>query len=418
MATNNRNRGKITQFLTGFQGVAPGQKASINIPVNMRVHRILLFCTALNYSAATTVSLPASAGAGTGASLTPVIFNGGLQSVTITAAGTGYTNGTYAAVITDYTGQGAAATVTIAGGIVTAVVVTVPGTASPIDATQFFTSFYQQVNGINVRDASPDSMMRIIQASGYDVPLGLMPIYYTNPTRNMIIDPKVTSWDLFGQSTYQFQMGIASNIQQPSLSGIIEFDYQRNVVADDKGALNYFLQPVAQHEFNMPLATGRNDITILPYNFPIARIWMLGTTTIGSLTQVEVYADNNKVMEATQQQLACQYLDYGFRFNAIAGSNFPGANPFNGSVVPQYPDFVSNAFPSLNATIPATTTSTVANIQRNFSVPRFFDSTFISDEDQRVENALVCENSLLLRVYSNVPQNLRVVMETLPAAYR
>ena len=62
------------------------------------------------------------------ATLTPVVTNGVITSVTITAAGSGMTAGTYTSAggkftITDPTGVGAQITVTIASGAVSAVAV-------------------------------------------------------------------------------------------------------------------------------------------------------------------------------------------------------------------------------------------------------------------------------------------------------
>jgi len=59
---------------------------------------------------------------------TPYTNGGGVASVTITDAGTGYTNGTYTnIVLTGAVGNGALATVTVAGGAITAVAITAPG---------------------------------------------------------------------------------------------------------------------------------------------------------------------------------------------------------------------------------------------------------------------------------------------------
>ncbi len=426
MATTNPNRGKIINFMNGFQGVAPGSKASINLPVNQRVHRLVLQCIAVNYSLATSVIMAASAG-GTLATFTPTITNGVITSIAIATAGSGMTPGTYSLVINDVTGTGATATAVVAGGgTVTATpTVTNGGTPSPIDATTFFSSFTQSVNGVNIRDISPDSMMRIVQATGLDVPLGCMYVYYTNPTRNMITDPKLTSWDLFGQSTFQLLMGISSTVVNPGLSGVIEFDYQRNAYAGPDGKLNVFLQPVAQHEYNNAISSGRNDITTIPYNFPITRMWFLGATP-NSLTQLEIYQDNNKVMEATNQQLQECYYDYGFRFgNGVSntGGYFPTSYPGTGTgilpvAINTYPSYNSSILANGLSTTSAAGTSITNNFQRNFSSPKFFDMAYVSDADQRPENALVVQNSLLIRAYSSVAQNLRIVVESLPASYR
>lgn len=59
---------------------------------------------------------------------TPFTEDSGVAVVSITAAGSGYTNGTYTNVSFTNSGSGALATVTVAGGVVTGIVFTTPGT--------------------------------------------------------------------------------------------------------------------------------------------------------------------------------------------------------------------------------------------------------------------------------------------------
>lgn len=428
MATANANRSKLVQYLSGFQGVAAGGKASINIPTNQRVHRLILQTKAINYSGTFTTITAGGAPGGTLATFTGTVSNGVISStIAIATAGSGMTPGTYPLIFSDTTGLGASGTyVVAAGGTVTAApTLTSIGVPSAIDASLFFTSFTQNVNGNPIRDISPDSMMRVVQAQGTNVPLGTMYVYYTNPARNVIVDPKVTSWDLFNQGTFQLLMGISSTLTTPQLSGVIEFDYQRNFFGNP-AAPTYFLQPVAQHEYNVLLPSGRSDTTSIPFPNPISRIWFLGATP-NNIDTIEILADNNTMAQYTIEQLQSTYNDYGFKFgNGVTQNIVPAFVPANpagaGSILTApstYPGYVDGNY-NLNilpATV-ATGTNSSIGLQRNITTPRYFDAAYISDEDQRPENALICQNSLVIRITSRVAQNMRFVVESLPGSYR
>jgi hypothetical protein len=242
------------------------------------------------------------------------------------------------------------------------------------------------VNGVAVRDIAPADIIRLAQAQGYLPRLGELPILFTEPFGpNVNEPPDVTSWDLFGQSSFQLQIGLKT-VTTPGITGIMEFDYMRNLRPTSQGP-QPFLQPVAHHSFSQPIVTGRNDINTLPYNFPIRRLWLRGSTA-DNISQVEVYQDGNKVFEATKGQLRDAYRPYGFKFSQLDLIGFQ------------------------NATGPADLA-----IDADLQPLAFFDVAFLSDPDSRYWKALKVGQNLILRVTSDSAQTLTTVMETFPGSF-
>lgn len=385
MATIAINKGRYIHFIGGISGVSPGGQAVVNLPVNMRYHRLVFQCKAINFTGGTALTTTVLTGAGNNAlTVTPAVVHGVITSLAIVAGGTGYAvNDTFR--VNDTTGQGFVGRVsTISAGAVTAAVVVSPGIATPISPRVFFTSVKMMVNGVNMRDISAENMLRISMASGCNPFLGELPVYFTAPWRNVNQQNEVTSWDLFGQSTFQAQLGISPNLSLPSLSAVMEFDYMRNTRPDGRGNPIPFLQPTAQHQFTWPIVAGRNDINTLPFMFPISRIWLSGSVP-RAISQVEISHDGNKVAEYTVEQLHQVYGQYGFTFGR--------------------PDCVNLAY----AASPA--------LQAAYEAPSYFDAAFISDPDQRWWKALKATDQLIVRVVSDVSQTLTLVQETLPGSF-
>lgn len=407
------NKGRIINFVTGISGVNPGGNALVNIAVNQRIHRIVFQCAAVNYvpdtaSSGTAAGTFASgtitgahtvtiSGSGSGMLVNIAITNGVVSGATWDSGGTGYATGdTF--TIENITGVGFIGRVTAqSGGVPSAVAVSVSGTQSPIDPTIFATSLKLLVNGVNMRDISPSTLLAQLFMVGYPPQIGNLPLYFTEPWRNIIRHNELTSWDLFQQGTFQIQIGINPSVTLPSLNGFIEFDYLRNgrtVVQNGKQVMAYFLAPISHHSFTQQLVAGRNDVNQLPWTNPIDRIWIAGEFP-GNIYQLEVYQDGNKILEATQQQIQEAYAEYGITFAPLAQNQYHINN--DEVVVDVNP--VSTTVP--NGIIPANA----------------FDVAFLADPDQRLFKALKCASSLNVRVYCNVAQAVTFFMEALPGAY-
>lgn len=377
------NRGRLINFISGINGVTAGGNGIVNLPVNRRMHRLKFQCTAVNYTGGAGQAITAITGSGTAATGTLTISNGVPTAITIVAGGSDWNVGdTF--TIADATGTGFVGTVaTVTGGppgALATATVTVAGTPSAISPATFFSSMKLLVNGVNMRDISPADTIKIAQANGLFPDLGELPIYFTAPWRNVNQANEVGSWDLFGQATFSIQFSISGTVTSPGLVGIEEFDYARNLLPDGKP----FLQPTAHHAFGFPVVIGRNDINTLPIDYPISRMWIYGSTP-GQLSQIELFQDGNKPMEATLEQMKESYQDYGFQFGRV---NYENAN-----------------------------WASSAALQGAIEQPVYFDAAFISDPDQRWGKALSVDKSMILRLYSAVAQQVTVVMETLPGAF-
>jgi hypothetical protein len=429
------NKGRLATFLTGITGISAGGVAVVNIPVNARYHRILLqpsggilYTGGLSASVQNGRNVNSAAHVGTGLPSQGTVGTGTV-SVTVTAGiptgftmvvgtSSGYAVGDTLIVgdVSGGVGQGLVLVCNTAGGLTTANW-SIYQTAGPLPPTAFFTSVKQIVNGVNMRDISPANILSICQMCGYVPQFGELPLLYTEPWRNVNHHNEVESWDVSGQQTFSLQLGIAGNVYSPGLSGIAEYDYQQNATRVKKGsatALVAFLQPVAQHQFTWPGVSGRNDVNMLPFSYPISRIWVVGGTP-GQIYQLEVYQDGNKILEATTQQVQQLYAEYGFTFNIGPGQ--PTGTTSGYSPFPALP--LGNT--GQNIQIPV---DGPAGLNQAWTVPNgpinanAFDTAFISDPDQRYFKALKCASSLNVRVYSNIAQTLTFVMETLPGAYQ
>lgn len=362
-----QNFGASINIISGIQGVAAGAQASINMPVNNRIHRETFQCTAIAYGLnGTPTAVPAVAGTET---FTAVVTNGIISAIVITNAVTAKGAGTYNITITDpayaalngntvNVGQGATATYTVNGAnAVTAVNITNSGIVSFVPPELFFTSQKRLVNGVVIRDISAADSMRIYMANigptARAPQNGELPIIFTEPWRKIVDHDQATAWDLIGQSTYQILYGIASNITSPSLNGTYEFDYLRNArMVDGKQVL--FLRPIKQHTFTYNVPAGLYNVTSLPVDFPIQRMW-LKETGKGSILSCELYQDGNKVLEGTYIQIDQMLEQYSF----------------NGQI---------------------------------------YDLNVVFDPDERLGKALKVEN-LVFRVYSSAPVALNITME-------
>jgi hypothetical protein len=138
------------------------------------------------------------------------------------------------------------------------------------------------------------------------------------------------------------------------------------------------------HEYSFNVIAGLNKINTIPFDYPIRRIWFLGSTP-GNLTRLEVYQDNNKAAEFNYAPMRQMYEDYGFYFGK---ANY------------------------LNQTYASSST-----LKGQYNPVNVFDFAYISDPDRRLNKALTCENSLVLRLTSAVAQSLTVVVEYLPGQY-
>jgi hypothetical protein len=444
MATN---LGRTRTVLSGWQGVTPGGTASINLPVGQRNHRINLQVGGIYFSAPSGVAQPlvfvktANSGATAGSNtLTPTIVNGQLTAITFTAGSTASTNVTAGDLISyvDPTGYGFVAVVATVTGGPPGAIATVSalgvgtgasrGVACPLDPRIFFTSFRQTVNSQNMRDISPASILGILNYRGYTPGTGSLPLIFTEPWKNFLKEPAKNSWDLTGQNTYQIQAGISPNVASPYINGVVEYDKFRNARTCTASNQTYlgtqangqpwpigskvpFLDPITQHESTFAInAGGSTDITTLNFGNPITALYLIGSSP-GNIYRVDVFADQVLVF----QDLACDNYEANAQYNNQGGNKIyapqSGGGGFGGSVgpVPSWATLRNQPATIPNGSLSLDTGSTTS--------PFAWDAVCDFCVDGRDWEALRVSSSLILRVYSNATQTLKVVTEARPQAY-
>ncbi len=236
-------------------------------------------------------------------------------------------------------------------------------TSGGVAGTSKLTTAKISVNGVNMRDITPANTINIAKSQGVNPAAGVLPIYFTQPWNNILAANDSNSWDLAGQSTFSIQIGIDTTAVNPTLTGLMEFDYLRNTRNDGNGDVP-FLQPVSQHQYQINGAAGQNSINYLPFDYPIARYWV-SSGAGNNITLLEVYQDGNKIVEGTPAQINESLAEYGI----LCG----GANPF--------------------------------------------ETAAVFDVDQRWWKSLKAANSLNLRVTLAAADTINVVAEYLPGAF-
>jgi hypothetical protein len=243
------------------------------------------------------------------------------------------------------------------------------------------------VNGVAIRDIDPANILKVLNAQGYIPLLGELPLNFTDPllTGGWVNEPDdMTAWDMIGQQTFQLQIGIQAGAVTPSITGVWEFDYQRNLLPDGSP----FLQVVNQHQFSTPIPAGKFDWTTLPFTFPLRRLWLYGSTP-GNIQQLEVYQDGNKVLEATGAMLNQSYRAYRFRLN-----NTPDGTSY------------------VNATGPAN-----LGVSALLETPAYPEAMYLADPDSRIYKSLRIGGNLTIRVTSGVAQTLTAIQECVLPGY-
>ena len=208
------------------------------------------------------------------------------------------------------------------------------------------------------------------------------------------------------------------------LSGVYEFDKlrnQRTINAANQpyilnpqgqqyavGTVVPFLAPVAQHQFNYQITSGRYDFTTLPFAYPIRRIYLVGATP-GNIYELDIIADGNLVFQATAKDIA----EANAQYNLQTGS--PNYIPSTGGGYFGLAAGISGSEGQVPQTIP--NGPLTLGFQGSTSIPFPWDVAAIFDVSGRQWESLVVSSSLIVRTYSNITQNVTLVAETLPGAF-
>ena len=376
------NFGRQRDFISGINGVASGGNVQINMDCDRRYHRLLFQFVAVYFTGGIALATTALTGVGVGLTVdVTVAANNTVATIVPNAAGAGYVTGD-TITFTDPTGTGFVGTVTAAGGAVTAIAITTLGTPSAIPPGIAASTVKLLVNGINVCDLT--AQQEIDRANFNNTPIGdgQLPIFFSEPWRNITRWPEITSWDMAGQRTFQVQIQLNGNLVAPGITGLMEFDYIRNTVAGAIDAISYqaalaagkapaqMLNIISRHAFTFQVNAGLNLINTIPFDWPILRMHIAGTIA-NQVNQFELDQDSNKA-------------EVGF----VGVQN-------NGSQLDQLKEML-------------TEDGFITNI---------FDYSFVADVTQRIQDALKVASSMKLKVYCLQAESVTIIQERLQNQY-
>lgn len=184
------------------------------------------------------------------------------------------------------------------------------------------------VNGVMIRDIRPAELFAINAANGIAFVAGEIPIFFSEPKRATVMEEQATSWDMFGQSTFTLDVGIASGATAPTLSGIATFDYSRNDGKDGRPGANIVKWVRQTVVF---AAAGDLDVKTLTKGV-VQRVTLFGPTSAPTAVRVEV---NSKVMlDMTRTQAANLLAKYAI--TAQAGT-FPAWYDYTQQIIDALP---------------------------------------------------------------------------------
>ena len=380
----NLNFGTVVDQLGGIQ-VGSGI-ILINLDTDRRFHNVRLQVTAVFYSGGTSLVATKITGAGTGLLVDATVNSTGIVTAIVPhagAAGSGFVTGD-TITFADATGKGFIGTVTASSGAVTAIAITSVGTPTAAPVQSVLGVVQLLVNGSPVGDLPAAMELNRAYFNGVQISLGQLPLFFTEPWRNITRWPAITSWDMAGQSTFAIKIAVNPGWQQVGVNGTYEYDFVRNTVQGEidqqtfQAALAVNKAPapvlhiVARHLFTPTLNAGVNILTgqQIPITSPILRMHCIGSTP-GDLYQSILQTDN-----------------------LTAEAGFVGVSQAGGQMDQLREELSELGF-----------------------VTSIFDYSYVADKTQRISNCLKIASSLKWSLYSTISQGLTGLQERLQSTY-
>lgn len=159
------------------------------------------------------------------------------------------------------------------------------------------------VNGIVIRTGAPSTFINIAKTYRYTPGTGEIPIFFTEFWRNESpMAAEATSWDMFGQQTFVIRLTFLAPAGGVGVQSILaDFDGKRNTRKNAQGQVVPFLLIMKQFDISIVGASGTNDVTTIPHDYPIQRLYT--DVSANAISSVQIFADNNvKVFEATKTE--------------------------------------------------------------------------------------------------------------------
>lgn len=166
------------------------------------------------------------------------------------------------------------------------------------DPTTIVSNVQLIVNGVTMLNTTPLTLINKAKTFRITPGTGEIPVFFTQPWRNDTRTAEATSWDLFGQGTFVLKMTFLNPGGGVGIEAVqADFDFLRNVGRDGKA----FLAILKCTDISFVMPNGVGDITTIPTNYPLQRIFM--TVSANAISLVRVYGDGQVVVwEATKTQ--------------------------------------------------------------------------------------------------------------------
>ena len=158
-------------------------------------------------------------------------------------------------------------------------------------------------DGITVRSLSPEQIIKIAALNGITAAAGELPMYFSEPWRASVTGEESTSWPMYYNRKLTLQVTFAAGAVNPSMAVMASYDYAKNI-ADGKE----FMAIVKQLQYQDSIPAGNFDFLLVPKQFPIQRVHF--AVSAGTVVNIEVYRNSEKVREGTTAQNSAFLKDY------------------------------------------------------------------------------------------------------------
>lgn len=176
-----------------------------------------------------------------------------------------------------------------------------------------------EVDGKTVRDVAVTRLLGLLALNGLAAATGELPILFSDHLRSDKMDETIWAFDTRGFSNVELILTLntlSPGTDVPGVTGVFIFDTGATLL-NGKPILNL----MKQVEVSKQVAAGVNDWDNFPISEDIHRVHFYAST--GSITAIEVQADDVRVWEATNVENTRILRDYGLDTAASGAPTFP-----------------------------------------------------------------------------------------------
>ncbi len=189
------------------------------------------------------------------------------------------------------------------------------------DATLIIDRIKLIVNGVLIRNVTPAQAIAVSKLNGVTPPAGVVPLWFSEPSRRTIIGEETFALDLKSQSSCTLEVTFKT-VTAPVLNVMSVHDDGSTYVTNADGSKTLIRTVMKQlPQTYVAGASGVQDITNMSIAKPIHRIHLIPSA--GNITRVEVLADNVRVHDMSKSE-----NDAILAFSGIDGTAF-GAGAYS-----------------------------------------------------------------------------------------